>query len=323
MSQYNHYLGIDISKDFFDVVDDQGCHYQFVNVPSGFKELLKIIQDNPVCVMEATGVYHVSLAMFLHELNIPVVVLNPLQVKRFIQMNLKRDKTDKADAQMICKYALNQPLPLWNPPARVLQEAKGIQDSLQLITKQRTMTKNRLHSLESQPVCNKVLLRKLKQQVNQMHKLVEELEQEIESLLKVEYQQTLTQLTSIPGIGIKTAIQLVLLTEGFSKFETARQFSSFVGLAPVQRTSGISVRGKSSISKKGHSSIRNLLFMCAFNACKCNRGCRLLYERLVAKGKSKKLALIAVANKLIKQVFGLINNDLIYDENFVSKLSVK
>ena len=85
--------------------------------------------------------------------------------------------------------------------------------------------------------------------------------------------------------------------------------------------SGSSVRGKSRISKMGNQKLRNLLFLCAFSACKYNKACRELYERIVAKGKSKKLALIAVINKLLKQAFAVAKSGLSYDENYVSNLS--
>ena len=71
----------------------------------------------------------------------------------------------------------------------------------------------------------------------------------------------------------------------------------------------------------GNKKLRNLLFLCAFSACKHNKGCKELYERIIAKGKSKKLALIAVANKLLKQAFAIAKSGLIYDENYKSKLA--
>ena len=116
---------------------------------------------------------------------------------------------------------------------------------------------------------------------------------------------------------------VLMLTENFTKFSEAKHLISFVGLAPVEKRSGTSVRGRSSISKRGNPILRNLLFMCSFNACKSNKKCRQLYERIVAKGKSKKLALIAVGNKLIKQMFGLIKNEAMYDESHVSLHSGK
>ena len=80
----------------------------------------------------------------------------------------------------------------------------------------------------------------------------------------------------------------------------ARQLSSFFGLAPTEMSSGSSVRGKNRISKKGNGMVRNHLFMCSFTASQVNLQCSNLYNRIIAKGKSKKLALIAVCNKLLK-----------------------
>ena len=70
----------------------------------------------------------------------------------------------------------------------------------------------------------------------------------------------------------------------------------------------------------GNQKLHNLLFMCSFNACKCNKACREIYERIVAKGKSKKLALIAVCNKLLKQAFAIAKSGLIYDDTYRSTL---
>ena len=142
-------------------------------------------------------------------------------------------------------------------------------------------------------------------------------------LVKQDQQHQLTLLKSIPGMGIKTALFLIVVTDGFKKFETASQLCSYVGITPTIRESGSSVRGRSRISKVGNKKLRNLLFLCAFSACKYNKACRDIYERLVAKGKSKKLALIAVANKLLKQAFAIAKSGLAYDENFVSKISLK
>jgi len=88
----------------------------------------------------------------------------------------------------------------------------------------------------------------------------------------------------------------------------------------VIRQSGSSVKGRPRISKIGNQKLRNLLFMCSFNACKYNKACRDLYERIVAKGKSKKLALIAVCNKLLKQAFAIAKSGLIYDKEYKSTL---
>ena len=122
-------------------------------------------------------------------------------------------------------------------------------------------------------------------------------------------------------MGVKTALFLIVLTDGFNKFENAKQLCSYVGITPTIRASGSSVRGRSRISKIGNRKLRNLLFLCAFSACNYNKACRELYQRIIAKGKSKKLALIAVANKLLKQAFAIAKSKLPFDENYVSNLN--
>ncbi|WP_235015840.1 transposase [Aquimarina sp. AU58] len=132
----------------------------------------------------------------------------------------------------------------------------------------------------------------MKQNLKHLNKEVEALETRLLELVKQDQQQQLTLLKSIPGMGIKTALFLIVATDGFKKFETASQLCSYVGITPTIRASGSSVTGRSRISKVGNKKLRNLLFLCAFSACKHNKACRLIYERLVIKGKSKKLAFI-------------------------------
>jgi len=95
--------------------------------------------------------------------------------------------------------------------------------------------------------------------------------------------------------------------------------NSYVGITPTIRESGSSVRGRSRISKVGNKKLRNLVFLAAFSAYKYNRACKALFDRLVVKGKRAKLALIAVANKLLKQAFAIAKSGLPYDENYVLK----
>ena len=139
-------------------------------------------------------------------------------------------------------------------------------------------------------------------------------------LVKKEHQEPLTRLETIPGIGRKTAIMLVVLTDGFDRFTSGSELCSYAGLTPIIRQSGSSVKGRPRISKIGNQKLRNLLFMCSFNACKYNKACKAMYDRIVAKGKSKKLALIAICNKLLKQAFAIAKSGLIYDQEYRSTL---
>ena len=132
----------------------------------------------------------------------------------------------------------------------------------------------------------------------------------------------LTNLISISGIGKKTALLLISSTNAFSSFENHKQLSAYFGLAPAEKTSGTSIKTRSRITKKGNPLIRNHLFLCSFTACEHNPQCKALYKRIVDKGKSKKLALIAVCNKLLKQVFAVAKSGIPYDPYYKSRLTL-
>jgi len=320
MNKDINYFGLDISHLVFDVTDSDGNYYQFKNNGSGFKKFVKLLNFDSHCVMEATGYYHYQLAYYLLENGIKVSVENPLSVKRFIQMRLSKIKTDKSDSKLICEYAQQVDLKLWKGNSKNEIECLQITRTLSVYTKQSTMLKNKLHGEAVLGNPSKAVVSSLNRSLKQVKKELEILEAKLLILVKQTHQDLLTRIKTIPGIGSKTAIMLVVLTGGFERFTSASELCSYAGLTPVIRQSGSSVKGRPRISKIGNQKLRNLLFMCSFNACKYNKACRDLYERIVAKGKSKKLALIAVCNKLLKQAFAIAKSGLIYDDTYRSTL---
>ncbi len=320
MNKDKEIYGIDISKKVFDVYSVKSGHRQLTNDDKGFKLFIKSLPETALVVMEATGYYHYRLAQYLHKKGVSVSVVNPLSVKRFIQMKLAKIKTDKSDAKAICEYGQMNDLPMYNSLTEVQSECLQMFRLLDVYLKQQTATKNKIHGEESLGIPSRFVYRSLKRHLKHLKQEIELLESRLLELVKQDQQHQLTLLKSIPGMGIKTALFLIVVTDGFKKFENAKQLCSYVGITPTIRESGSSIRGRSRISKVGNRKLRNLLFLCAFSACKYNKGCKAIYERLVAKGKSKKLALIAVANKLLKQAFAIAKSGRPYDENFVSKL---
>jgi len=323
MNKDKEIFGIDISKDVFDVYSVLEGHCQFKNDATGFKLFLKTLPKTAVAVMEATGYYHYRLAQYLFKQGVLVSVVNPLSVKRFIQMKLAKVKTDKSDAKAICEYGQINEVPLYTALTDVQSECLQLFRLLDAYLKKRTATKNKIHGEDTLGIPSKFVYRSLKRDLKHLDKEIAGIDKRLLELVKQEQQQQLTLLKSIPGLGVKTSLFLIVVTDGFSKFEKASQLCSYVGITPTTRISGSSVRGRSRISKMGNRKLRNLLFLCAFSACKHNKACRELYERIVNKGKSKKLALIAVANKLLKQAFAIVKSGRPYDENFVSVLKTK
>jgi transposase len=320
MHKYTNIFGVDISKDVFDVMNTKGDYHQFSNDLNGFKKFSKKLTKQTLVVMEATGYYHYCLAQYLYGQGYFVSVVNPLSVKRFIQMKLSKIKTDKSDAKAICEYGQFNQVPLYTAKDKSQAECLQLIRLIDIYLKQSTAIKNKLHGERTLGIPSKVVYRSLNRSLKSIKKEISLLEDRLNDLVKDHQQKQLTLLKSIPGMGTKTAIMLIVMTDGFNRFENSKQLCSYAGITPTIRHSGSSVRGKSRISKMGNQKMRNLLFLCSFSACKYNKGCSDLYQRIVSKGKSKKLALIAVSNKLLKQAFAIAKSGLPYDENFVSAL---
>lgn len=315
MTKLEKVAGIDISKDFLDVcvITSEGERQsRFTNDIRGFEEFKTWISEGTLCVMEVTGPYYLRLASYLHLKGFTVSVINPLVIKRFCQMRLVRAKTDKADARMIALYGLSEPLQVWSVPDDciiTLQQLDGISEQL---SKQCTALRNQLEAFTRSGAVKRQVKQFLVSAIKATEKQQACIEKQTQDLIVKNYSEMMKNLISIPGLGKKTAVVLIVLTGGFKRFTSAKQLSAYVGLAPRIYQSGSSIKGKARICKMGMSRVRALLYLCAWSAKRYNKACRELYERLIAKGKARKAALVAVANKLLKQAFAIANSNQPY-----------
>lgn len=319
MTNLTTFVGIDVSKTFFDVcvlVDHKQQLRQFSYDSSGLEALVKWLPSKSNCVMEATGPYYLRLAVYLHQQGFLVSVVNPLIIKRFSQMRLLRTKTDRTDAKLIAAYAMTEHPPLWQPPVPYVVKLQQMEAMLQQLQKQRTALLCQLEAFTASGMMDQEVKQLLTKSLQHLEKHIVLISARMEAIIKEQQLPMLSNLTSIPGVGKKTAIALLILSGGFSKFTNYKQLSAYIGLSPRIYQSGSSVKGKARICKMGMGRIRALLYVCAWSAKRCNTACKELYERLVAKGKAKRLALIAVANKLIKQVFAIAINNRTYENNY-------
>lgn len=318
MNKYKEIFGVDISKDDFDVFAIRSGHVRYANAAIGFKSFLKALPANSLVVMEATGHYHYRLAQFLCKEMVAVSVVNPLSVKRFIQMRLSKIKTDKRDAQAICEYGSSNDVPLYNAISDLQAECRQLLSLKSNYVKRRTSTKNKLHGEKVLGTPSKFVSMSLKNDKRHIDRELAKIETRLLKLVRGSWQRELTLLKSIPGIGDRTAVLLIVATDGFNKFDSASQLCSYLGTTPMIRRSGSSVRGRSRISKMGNGKLRSLMFMCSMSAFQYNKSCSDLHKRIVGKGKSSKLALMAVCNKLIHQAFAIIRSGVPYDPCYVS-----
>lgn len=317
MIKNRNYVGIDISKLTFDIAikNEKGnySHYKLSNDCEGFKKLMRLLNNEiDSCVMEASGPYYLKLATFLHDKKVQVSVINPLVIRRFSQMRMMRTKTDKKDAVMIAEYGKTETPKIWEPEESYVLELKQMQAYVEQMNKSRTGFIRQQEAFKQNPVKCLKLNKSITKMVNTIEKEIASIEIQMEGLVRKYHQKLFDQMQSIPGLGKKTSMQLIVLSGGFTKFENAKQLSSYVGLSPRIFESGTSVKGKSKICKMGMGRVRAMLYVCAWTAKKCNKACRELYDRLLEKGKAKKLALIAVANKLLKQAFAIATKNEFY-----------
>lgn len=180
--------------------------------------------------------------------------------------------------------------------------------------------RNEVEALEQSAVCDGKVMNSLKKSAQSLEKEIAKLEEEMLGLVKAFAPKQAEELQSIPGIGKKTAATLITATKGMRGFSNYRQLSSYFGLCPRIYASGTSVRGKARICKMGQARMRQMLYVCAWSAMRYNKACAELAERLCEVGKPKKLILVAVANKLLKQSFAIIKNDTYYNDNYKSTL---
>lgn len=316
MTNVNVFTGFDVSKDSIDFFSINGSGksggQKVAYTREGLKSLSRKVPLGSHCVLEATGPYHLKLATWLYQQGYAVSVVNPLVIKRFTQMRLVRAKTDKADAQMIASYAQAERPPLWQPPARYIIELSHMETTIEMHIKHRTALKNQLEAFEATGMIAPAIRSSLKKSIAQLEKTIQDLEGRMEEIIENEHNAMMKNLTSIPGVGKKTAIALIVATGAFTRFDSHKKLSAYLGLCPRIYESGSSVKGKARICKLGMSRIRAMLYMCSWSAIKANVACKELYDRLLEKGKAKMLALIAVANKLLRQAFAIAKNEVQY-----------
>ena len=314
--------GIDVSFTTLDVCYQNNLgelfHMKVGNNNAGYQKIMEHTGTGYHFVMEATGVYYIRLAFYLHALGCTLSVVNAIAIKRYIQMHLERNKTDKKDAGWICRYAIEQQPVCWQIPDSAYFESKQLYNTIRQYTEQIKGFNNQLHSLRLLPVPSKDTIKSLEKIIVCMKKEIKLLEQKLQALLQQWQPDQLKSVSSIKGIGKRAAAMLIVFTQGFKHTENHRQLISFAGLAPTQYSSGTSIQGKPRIYKRGGKNLRDVLYMCSMNAMKTNTACKTLYERLRANGKTGKQALVAVMNKLLKQVFAVVKNNSLYQPNYCS-----
>lgn len=316
------YIGIDVSKETFVAAYSPNKNIRtrtFKNTVKGIHEFIQTVSKKEHhCVMEATGNYSAQLIYLLSEAGITISVENPLKVKNFARAMLSTVKTDEIDARLIALYGEKmQPAPykLRSDSILILKQKRTV---IRQLKKQLIATRNLKGSMEVLPFLDVKCRKSIERTIAFLEKQLKELEEDLVSLARSEYKTQMELLTSVKGIGVTLATALIMITGGFSYFDNAKQLTRYLGLSPTYQQSGTSVNFKGHINRNGDSVLRSQLYIAAISSLRCNAECKSCYERLRAKGKPGKVAVTAVANKLLRQAFSVVTQEKPYIDGYIS-----
>lgn len=329
MTGTKYFVGIDIASSTFmmsvgtqpwkPVLEPQ----EFENTEDGYQALLECLashqllpEQTSVC-MEATGVYGEGLAYFLYAKGYRVAVQPPLEVKRAFKPN--GPKTDAVDSIQIAEYACRfaDKLVFWQPRSEILEQVKVLLATREQFVVQNTAHKNTLQAIQRKAVKTPFAEQAHQQMIEQFKKQIRAIDQEIRRLIDSDptFKQTLLLLLSIPGVGLILAAHMLLLSSVSTDY---KELASFLGISPNQHSSGSSVYKTPTSRHFGPSAPRKLLYLAACSLRTHQEQFRTYFLRKTAQGKSPRLVLNNIANKLIKIICAVLRSQKPYIPNYRS-----
>lgn len=319
-----HYVGIDVSKAKLDC-----CWLRDVEKNKVKTKVFKntLADHDALCgwlkaqtkadpadirvVIEATGIYHESLAYALYDAGFQICVVNPARTHEFSNSLGSVHKTDAKDSLMLAQYSCRMQPERWQPEAEEIRELKALIARLEALEADLQRETNRLEKAEFNRTSERVIesltlmIERLKEEKARLEK---DIDDHIDRHPQLKKDREL--MASIPGVGDVVSRMMLSLIHSRS-FNNARQVSAFVGLIPRIQESG-QWKGRSRLSKQGPSRIRAKLYMASVVCVQWNPDIKAQYERLLANGKSKMQALGAAMRKLVQICFGVVKHQSEY-----------
>lgn len=304
-------VGIDIGKSMLDVcIFELDVYLQYPNTPEGIRELLKKLSRYNLTriLVEATGGYERGLVETCAEKELPVIIIQPTQVRQFAKAQGIIAKTDKMDSRLIAQFGA-----VMKPEVRPLS-SKKVRYIRDLLSRKRQLNEMRTQELNRQhkaPVILKATHRRL----------IKVLDKEIEGVNKLlvnavnevaEWQRTYEILNSVPGVGDGVTFTLLGELPELGQL-SPRKIAALCGLAPFNRDSGI-MKGRRRI-KGGRAPIRTVLYMAMLSAIQCNPVIKKFYKKLVEQGKHKKVALTACMRKIMTILNAMVRDNCEWQAN--------
>ena len=292
----------------------------FAQTPDGFTAFqdrlrsLGVPEAETLVVIEATSSYWVALAVSLHEAGFAVAVVNPAHVHNYALSLPRRAKTDALDARVLAQFAAERQPPRWTPPPQVYHELRQRLVARDGLLSMRQQARNQRHALLQWPVVITSVRDHLDKVIAELDTRLAALESEIAQVLTDgAWAESATLLRGITGIGMVTTAWLLVGTLNFQACASAEKAAAYVGLVPLARESGSSVRGRAQIGHGGHSRLRTALYLATLTAARFKARIKAHYERLRAAGKPPKVAGCAAARKLLQLAYAVVTKRQPFD----------
>lgn len=320
-------FAVSFSVSYQDLEVKQTAFRVFKNQPTGFNSMFEWFNKyvdkamSAIFVMEATGVYHERLACFLSDHNQRVSVVLPQRAKNFSKTLKVKTITDKESARYLAIMGLEKKLDEWVKPELLFITLKNLTRERTQIQKQINEVKNQIHAEKSGAWPNDKSLLRLNERLEFLKMQKGQAEQDVIAILEAnpELNARIKKLTTIPGIGILTAVIIIAETHGFRLIQNKRQLVSYAGYDILEKVSGTSVYCKPRISKQGNRHIRKAMHMPALAAIRCSDQSKNQFIRIVSKTGIKMKGVVAVQRKLLVLIYTLWKNKTEYDADFENK----
>src|SRR3989337_803627 len=271
--------------------------------------------------MEATGVYHESLAYFLEGKGFEVSIVLPNKISNYFRTLEVKTITDKTASEAIARFGLERKLDRWKRPAEIFRKLKQKTRESEQLVGERTLVKNPLHAEQTEAYPGKESIARMKTRINLLNKQVIEIKEEMSVLVKgnTEVKKSVELISSITGIGTLTAVTVLAETNGFELIRNKRQLTSYAGFDVKEKLSGTSVKGKPRISKKGNRHLRKAMYMPALSAIRYDGRFKVLFTRLVSRHGIKMKAAVAVQRKLLEMIYTVYKTNTAFDKDYLKE----
>lgn len=285
---------------------------------AGLQRRLLALEPDPalvLVVLEATGSYWIRLALALHDAGFRVAVINPAQAHHFAKALRKRSKTDAIDAQSLTERAARLQPACWTPPPAISAELHQRLTHRDALVHVRTQFRNQLQALVQQPTVVSSVQQRLAELIATLDGEIETVDDEIQAALQQDaaWAAAAAALTTVTGLGTLTIAWILTTTINFQLTATPEAAANYAGLAPQLRQSGTSVRGRPGIGRHGNARLRRALSMATLSAIQHNPVIKAFYQRLVAAGKPKKVAVCGAARTLLRIAWAVGTNGQPFD----------